>query len=123
MGFLVTFHEPPCSWTAGTGTELLMRLAEVDYIEHVSLCHDAMDQLAAVRSSAGLFLPLRSVSASQNMPSFDICLYQGSWLWLATTVQTLQILPYAYSDGVSLRGLCMLHFKAHIFDTLPTPVS
>lgn len=34
--------------TAGTSTELLMRLAEVDNITQASQYHDSMDQVAAV---------------------------------------------------------------------------
>lgn len=62
--------------TAGTGTELLMRLAEVDNIKQALLCDVPMVQVAAVRCSAMHTSSLFNVGASQNMPLFDIYLHK-----------------------------------------------
>lgn len=65
--------------TAGTSTELLMRLAEVDNTKQALLCLVPMDQVAAVRCSAMRTSSLFDVGASQNMPLFDTLLHPGSW--------------------------------------------
>lgn len=67
------------SVTAGTSTELLMRLAEVDNLEQALLCHISMDQVPAVRRSAVHTPSLFDLGASQNMPLFGTYLHQGSW--------------------------------------------